>query len=123
MGMTERELLHGPKWLATVLEYIEAHVHERIRVTDLAALAKVHPVYFARVFKASAGVSVLRYIRQRRVFAASIAMNAKSIRLADVANEFGFADQAHFSRVFRQELGASPSKFVASKAVDKRLIA
>jgi transcriptional regulator GlxA family with amidase domain len=116
--MAGGEFLQGPRWMPMVQEYIEAHVHEPLRVSQLAELANVHPVYFARVFKAKSGMSVLRYVRQRRVLAASATMLAKKpVRLVDVANQFGFADQAHFSRVFREEFGASPSKFIA-KQVD-----
>lgn len=111
------ELIQGPQWMPIVRDYIEAHVHEPLRVSQLAELANVHPVYFARVFKAKSGMSVLRYVRQRKVRAASATMmGEKRVRLVDVANEFGFADQAHFSRVFREEFGASPSKFRASQS-------
>lgn len=101
----------GPRWIPAICEYIDGHVHEPMKVSQLAAVAKVHPVYFSRTFKASCGMSVLRYVRQRRVVAAASAMGKKPVRLADVANQFGFADQAHFSRAFRQEFGASPSKY------------
>jgi AraC family transcriptional regulator len=118
------ELLQGPRWMPMVQEYIEAHMHEPLRVSQLAGLANVHPVYFARVFKAKNGMSVLRYVRQRKVLAASATMMGKKpVRLVDVANEFGFADQAHFSRVFREEFGASPSKFRARRADVASLVA
>jgi AraC-like DNA-binding protein len=111
--------MQGPYWLETVRQYIDLHVHETIRVSQLAALANVHPVYFSRKFKESAGVSVLRYVRQRKVLAASDMMKKPSVRLIDVANDLGFADQAHFSRVFRAEFGASPSKYVARNGTGK----
>jgi AraC-like DNA-binding protein len=122
--MRGRQLLQGPRWMSTACEYIEVHIHEPIKVSQLAALAQVHPVYFARVFKASSGMSVLRYIRQRKVLEATAAMMAKKpVRLVDVANQYGFADQAHFSRVFREEFGASPSKFRAINSDLPKLIA
>ncbi len=116
-------LKQGPAWIPAICAYIDAHVHEPIKVTQLAALANVHPVYFARAFKASSGTSVLKYVRQRRVMAAAMLMGKKPIRLVDVANQFGFADQAHFSRVFREELGATPSKFRAKIAGTPLMVA
>src|SRR3954467_9479462 len=118
------DLARGPRWIPTVHEYIDKHMHEPIKVSQLAALVEVHPVYFARAFKASCGISVLRYVRQKRVLAASATMlGKKPVRLVDVANQFGFADQAHFSRVFRQEFGASPSKYRAKKSTLSSLVA
>jgi AraC-like DNA-binding protein len=112
------EPIQGPRWMPIVRAYIESHVHEPLRVAQLAELANLHPVYFARVFKAKSGMSVLRYVRQRKVMAASATMTRKEpVRLVDVANEFGFADQAHFSRVFREEFGASPSEFRAKAMI------
>lgn len=105
----------GPRWIPAICQYIDAHVHEPMKVSKLAALANVHPVYFARAFKASCGMSVLRYVRHRRVVAASATMMGKKpMKLVDVATQFGFADQAHFSRAFREEFGESPSRYRAS---------
>ena len=116
-------LKQGPRWIPSICEYIDMHVHEPIKVSQLAALANVHPVYFARAFKASCGMSVLKYVRQRRVMAAAVVMENKPTRLVDVANQFGFADQAHFSRVFREEFGATPSKFRARIAATASMVA
>ncbi len=116
-------LKQGPSWIPAICAYIEANIHEPLKVSQLAALANVHPVYFARAFKSSCGISVLKYVRQRRVMAAATAMENKPVRLVDVANQFGFADQAHFSRVFREEFGASPSKFRAKAAGTTSLVA
>ena len=113
----------GPRWIPAICVYIDAHIHEPIKVSQLAALANVHPVYFARAFKASRGISVLKYVRQRRVMAAATAMEKRPVRLVDVANQFGFADQAHFSRVFREEFGASPSKFRARIGATAAMVA
>jgi transcriptional regulator GlxA family with amidase domain len=122
--MQYHEVKRGPRWVPAIREYIDAHVHEPIKVSQLAALVNVHPVYFARAFKSSCGMSVLRYVRQRRVVAASATMMSSSpVRLVDLANQFGFADQAHFSRVFREEFGASPSKFRAKGAGSATMVA
>ena len=116
-------LKQGPPWVPAICAHIDAHIHEPIKVSQLAALANVHPVYFARAFKASCGMSVLKYVRQRRVMAAATVMENKPMRLVDVANQFGFADQAHFSRVFREEFGASPSKFRARIGATASMVA
>ncbi|HET6337105.1 MAG TPA: helix-turn-helix domain-containing protein [Polyangiales bacterium] len=39
---------------------------------------------------------------------------ARGVPMVEVAHELGFADQAHFSRVFKRVLGVTPSTYTRS---------
>jgi AraC family transcriptional regulator len=109
----ERELrLTGtlPRWLADARNYL----HDPGQVGSLSELATavgVHPVTLARDFRKAYGCSVGAYLRWLRVARAARQLAESDAPLAEIALAAGFADQSHFSNVFRRETGLSPSAF------------
>jgi AraC family transcriptional regulator len=109
----ERELrLTGtlPRWLAEARDYL----HDPGQVGSLSELATavgVHPVTLARGFRKAYGCSVGAYLRWLRVARAARELAETDAPLAEIALAAGFADQSHFSNVFRRETGLSPSAF------------
>jgi AraC family transcriptional regulator len=71
----------------------------------------VHPTHLARAFRARHGVSVGEYGRRVRVAWASAELAASDRPLAMIAAQAGFADQGHFTRLFRRYVGTTPSRY------------
>ena len=72
----------------------------------------MHPVALARAFRRTHGCSITAFRRRVRVRRAAELLVAGA-SLVDVALESGFADQSHFCRIFRTEMGVTPSAFRA----------
>lgn len=100
-----------PAWLQEVREAIEDLSGEGITVGELAALARVHPVYLARAFRRHYGVSVRHYRKHARLHRAVNAMTATGRKLARIAHGCGYSDQAHLCRDMRELTGTNPSAF------------
>ena len=77
----------------------------------LPASAGVHATHLARAFHAHMGCTVTGYIHRLRIEWARERVERSNVPLADVALDAGFADQAHFTRVFRRETGSTPSAY------------
>lgn len=92
-----RDLLHEPGWVGSLGELAEA--------------VGVHPVTLARGFRKAYGCSVGDYLRRLRIFRAAQRLAETDDPLAEIALGAGFADQSHFSNLFRRETGVSPSTF------------
>ena len=71
----------------------------------------VNEDYLSRVFKRELGITPWEYLNRYRVFRAKELLEATSDSVGKVARKVGFSDAAYFSRVFRQVVGISPSKF------------
>ncbi len=101
----------APPWLGRVKERMREEFRDNLRMRDLAGDAGVHPVHLARVFRAQERRTPGDYLQQLRVRAACHLLRDQEYPLAIIAAECGFADQSHFTRVFRKFTETTPAQF------------
>jgi AraC family transcriptional regulator len=97
-----------PKWLARVVEIIEADLAQAPGLGCLASEVGAHPAHVARLFRQTYGETLGAYVRRRRVEQADRALTQGNQPLAAIAAAAGFSDQAHFTRVFHRHFGVTP---------------
>lgn len=100
-----------PRWLERVRERIHDEFDRQLTLEALAHTGSVHRVHLARAFRLHYGCTVGDYARQRRVEFACHRLTASQQPLSDIALAAGFADQAHFTNVFRRLIGLPPGAF------------
>ena len=100
-----------PRWLHEARDRIHVELGARPSLTGLATSVGVHPVTLARAFRRSFGCTVGEYLRRLRIERAAEHLVTGSQPLAEIALAAGFADQSHFSNVFRRRTGMSPSAY------------
>jgi AraC family transcriptional regulator len=101
----------APRWLSAAEELLRTGTGECIRLSRLAEVVGVHPIHLARTFRARHGVSVGEYGRRVRIEWAAAEIARGEASLAAIAIEAGFADQSHFTRLFRRYVGTTPACF------------
>jgi AraC family transcriptional regulator len=101
----------GSGWLRRAEERLRASFREPPGLDALAAEAGVHPVHFVRAFRARFGAPPGAYVRGLKVEWAAGVVASTTRPLAEIALEAGFADQSHFTRVFRQKTGVTPARY------------
>lgn len=91
------------------------HSQGQIRMTDLAAQSYLSSSQFERRFKQYTAVSPKTYARIIRFEAvrSALIMDTSS-RLADLANDYGYSDQAHLIREFKAFAYRTPGEFAAN---------
>ncbi len=92
-----------------VKEFIDASLDATIRVQDCASQAHMSAGYFSHAFKVTFGTTVCHYIRRKRVERAQQLMLLSKEPLSQIALACGFADQAHYCRVFHDVVGLTPN--------------
>jgi AraC family transcriptional regulator len=107
----EAEAKLSPTQRRSLVDYIRANIASNIAVTDLAAHVNMSPSHFARVFKASFGVTPYRFVMQERIAGAKAMLASADVSASEAAMAFGFASQSHFVKVFRQFTGVTPKQF------------
>jgi AraC family transcriptional regulator len=101
-----------PRWkLRRVFDYIEANLHQELRIADLASVADATPGHFHRAFRMATGRTPLAFITERRVRKAMPLLAQTNISVAETCVRVGFVSPAHFTRVFRNATGMNPSEY------------
>jgi AraC family transcriptional regulator len=98
----------APRWLELIRQELNDTLAETVRVRDLAARAKVHPVYLARRFRRYVGCSITDYRTRLRTRAVAEILTSSDASIASAANQCGFADQSHLCRAFKAATGLTP---------------
>jgi len=101
----------APPWLARAREFLHAHYARGVGLQELADAAGVHPAHLARVFRRHHRCTPGAYVRQLRIEAARCQLVEGLAPLSEIAQSAGFADQSHFSRLFRAATGVTPTRY------------
>ncbi len=104
-----------PVWLRQVQDCLHAMPADSHSLEDLASLAGVHPMHLTRQFRQQFGCSIGDYVRKLRIDAARTLLLDSDDTIVDIAADLGFADQSHFTRLFRQYTGATPAAWRKSR--------
>ena len=88
-------------------DYIDTRVEDQFSLADLEAATGHGRWQLSRDFRAMFGTSPYRYLLMRRIDRARSMMLAGH-GIAESAMAGGFADQSHFSRMFKRTFGLTP---------------
>jgi len=83
---------------------------KRVSLGQLSALVGVSRFHLLREFARQLGAPPVRFQTLRRLERAAQLLRAGH-RPIDVAHHLGYADQAHFSRLFKQHRGMPPGAY------------
>ena len=101
------------------IRFIEQHLREDVTAEQIAAEAGYSLFHFCRVFQIVTDVTVMDYVRKRRLSLAAIKLSEEG-KIIDVALEFGFETPSGFAKAFRKEFGLSPSQYIRKSQQWKR---
>lgn len=101
----------APPWLARAQEFLHAHFARSVSLQEVADAAGVHAAHLARVFRRHHRCTIGAYVRRLRIEAARCRLAEGEQSLAEIALAAGFADQSHFSRLFRAATGVTPTHY------------
>lgn len=93
-----------------VVEFMRAHLSERLTLEALAAVAGLSPFHFLREFRRTWHVTPQQMLMALRLFDAKQRL-ARGDTPASVAAAAGLTDQAHLTRAFAQRYGVTPGRY------------
>ncbi|TCL68113.1 AraC family transcriptional regulator [Rhizobium sp. BK251] len=95
--------------LRRATDFIRENCLRNIRLEELANLTGLSQSHFSHAFKASTGIAPHQWQTNARLERAKQLLMQGQHPLTSIAAETGFSDQAHFTRVFRKNLGTTPA--------------
>lgn len=109
-----------PEWLSKVDDLLKNRFQENLTIGEVAAQVSVNPAYLSRVFRHFHNQAISDYLHELRVQFACRQLADPDISLSAIATASGFADQSHFTRVFKQCTGMTPGAFRALTSSNSR---
>jgi sigma-54 dependent transcriptional regulator, acetoin dehydrogenase operon transcriptional activator AcoR len=97
--------------LRRVMAYVDARLGGPISLDDLANVAGVSRFHFHRQFRKTVGVTPREYVLRARIERAKGLLTESDLTVGEVSGAVGFADQSHFSNIFRRLTAMTPRGF------------
>ena len=94
------------------IDFIVRDLGRPLRLEEVSAAAGFSRFHFHRVFKALTGETLNQFVKRQRLERALYLMShAPKRALTTVAMDCGFSSSSDFSRSFKQQYGAPPTRF------------
>lgn len=93
------------------IEYMRENIHGNVTLKDLAKAAGLSVSHYCALFKKKTMQSPLNLYTSMKVQRACQLLQNRDQTIKSIAYSLGFFDQYHFSKVFKQIMGASPKHF------------
>src|SRR6202043_2719084 len=90
--------------------FIESHFATDITLEYIANIGGGSPFHMLRAFRAATGLSVMRYVRGRRLSEAARSLSNGAPDILAVALEAGYGSHEAFTRAFRDQFGLTPEQ-------------
>jgi len=94
-----------------LLAAVDEHFRDGLSLADLETQFFVSRYYICRLFKQETGLTLSQYINRKRVSLAQQLLKDPELNVAQVCREVGFLYPQHFTSVFRQMTGMTPSNY------------
>lgn len=99
--------------IQAAVAYIGEHINASLSNPDLARQAGMSLSAFMRLFREQVGHAPHGYLALKRVEKACIMLHHSGASIKQIAEETGFCDRYHFTRVFKLRQGMGPAEFRA----------
>lgn len=91
--------------------YIEEHYTEKLKLSDVAEQVYVSQWHLSKLLNRHLGQNFSEILNGIRIARAKELLKDPSLRIGDIADEVGFLDMAHFSRVFKKQVGIFANEY------------
>lgn len=90
------------------LWFIESHFRDDVNLEQIARSSHISQYHLARAFTEVFGVSLMKYVRSRRLSEAAKQISEGAPDILSLALEFGYGSHEAFTRAFKKEFGVTP---------------
>ena len=110
-----------PFRIKNTITFIDQHLNDKIKVTELAQIANWHNYHFIRMFTKTMGVTPYQYILNRRIEKAKVLLVETEFSILSIAYDLGFQSQASFSTTFKKWVHTPPEVYRREMKARKKM--
>lgn len=93
-----------------ILSYINQNIQSSLTIEELSGHFFLSPSYLCRIFKATTGMTINKYITAKRISLAK-SLLAEGCTVSETCERCGFNDYSNFLKAFTRAVGISPKKY------------
>ena len=101
--------------IVMVKDYCSKHYGEDLSLDEISDYVNMSKNYFCNYFKKNTGENFVQYLRKLRIEIAMRKLREGNEKIGDVAQEVGYRNVSHFSKVFKEETGMNPAEYRSRK--------
>ena len=102
------------------IRYIEcSYQNPKLSNAELAEKCNISEVYFRKIFTETYKTTPKQFIVEIRINKAKQLLSDGFLNIGAVAEECGFSNQYHFSRLFKEKTGLTPTEYIKRNRVYK----
>ena len=107
----QREQNRSSMLIDKILRHIDEHLGDDLSVNVLSDLIGLSSNYLSKIFKVETGEGLAAYIIERRMEKARELLLETSYHIEKVASMVGYPTHHHFSKIFKQQYGCTPTQY------------
>ena len=111
-----RHKLHIDKFSVNVksaINYIYAHLAERITINILAKHVGVSTSLLSKKFSEETGQSIGDFIRDKKIEMSQAFLADTNMSIMEIAYQLSFSSQSHYIQAFKKKVGVTPKQYRA----------
>lgn len=103
-------MIDSKEIIAACIDFIEKNIYRKITLCDLSNYTGISKYYLHRMFKSLTGESIMEYVQSRKLSSSINELINSSMRIIDIALEYGFDFEQSYIRAFKKKFGYTPMK-------------
>lgn len=105
----------GSHYVRRAMQYMDACYEDDITVGAISRHCNISLSYLQRLFQEENGFSMIDYVNHLRIEKAKFLLETSTLPVIDIAVTVGYHNRQHFTYVFKQKNGCSPSTYRKQK--------
>jgi AraC-like DNA-binding protein len=114
LNSSETEIIEGVKLDDTtsqIKQYVDTHYATITSVNEIAEHFFHSPNYLSNIFSKEAGITLKNYMITERIERAKKLLANPNMKISTIAAEVGYKSTQHFSTVFSNQIGMTPTSY------------
>jgi AraC-like DNA-binding protein len=106
-----RQLPSDSPVVTRISRYIHTHMHEKVRLPDIAVQLGMNSSYLSRHFREKTGMTIKQYTTKMKIDEAKRLLEYTDLSLSGICAHVGFSDQHYLHTVFKKQTGTTPTVY------------